>query len=107
MSRRFVYYVSNCEGRQFVLPLPSFRVFVSLYLSHLIRVFFIFPLLLVSISHITKMASSGSHDTGRTPSEGTSVPSTPSSIVHISSFSSCLRYRLYPIQVVFSLLYKP
>lgn len=75
-----------------------------LYLSHLILVFFNFPLLLVSISRITKMTSSDSRNTSRTPSEGTSLPYTPLGNVYISTCSSGLRYRLYLVEVVFPLL---
>lgn len=47
------------------------------------------------------MASFGSQNTGCTPSEGTSVPVTPSCNDHFSVYSTVLKYKLYPVEVVF------
>lgn len=58
---------------------------------------------LVSGSCFAIMASSGSQNSGRTPSEGTSIPATPSGNVNISSSSTSFKYKLYPIEVIFPL----
>ncbi|KAI5682930.1 hypothetical protein M9H77_04158 [Catharanthus roseus] len=51
------------------------------------------------------MASSSILNIGRT--EGTEVPATPTGNVHVSTCSSDLKYRLYPVEVVFPPLDEP
>lgn len=54
------------------------------------------------ISGIIEMASSNSQNSSR--DEWTEVPATPSSNVQVSTCSSGLRYKLYPVEDVFPLL---
>lgn len=47
------------------------------------------------------MASFGSRNSRCTLSGGTSISATPSSNVHVYACSSGLRYKLYPVEVLF------
>lgn len=55
----------------------------------------------MSISRVCEMASSGSRNTGYTPSEGTSISATPSCNVHVFGCSTGMKYKLYLVEVVF------
>lgn len=67
--------------------------------------FYVFILVsLVFVPRIPNMASSGSQNYGRTPSERTWIPATPSCNVHISTFTSGLKYKFYLVEVIFPIL---
>lgn len=74
-----------------VLPSLSFLTFIFSFWFHS----YLLPV-------IRDMASFGSQNFGRTPSGETLISANPSSNVHVSACSSSLKYKLYPIEVIFS-----